>query len=679
MTDHHYQQSVDWCDEVTQVSLFLGVVCAVIMGVSRRAGDLIMGLVSLLLHSAFQNNNGNLSSRHEQTMAQIPRTISAALSRFNLDGKVTTYAVCPTCHCTYKLEYKPGSTLVKYPEWCTNHPTPNSGQCNEPLLHEKTTDDTSEREPLKWFVYHDFQDYLAGLLSRPDIEQIMDQACDDAMDATKRPPPQFISNIFQADFLRSFQGPGSTPDKPVLFICQEGEGCYVFTLNIDFFNPEGLNPRGATASCGVITMACMNLGLDLCYKPENLYLAGIIPGPVEPHGTDLNHYLHPLVDNMKIAWERGVYFSHTALFPDGRLSRSAIAAVICDFPAARKTAALAGIGSHFYCSVCQCWHLSSLGNTDCEKWKKRKCEQLRRDAIRWKEANTVKDQETIFSEAGVRWSELWRLTYWDPTRQLVVDSMHCVLERIVQHLVREVLILTTKSASSKAPITPAFPQKFATVDPDDTSMSEKERKQVAKIHKLLVAPIDEANTFEILADRLYKSINQRPLEFVCQDLSCVPAQETLDIVGRSGRITLHSRICKIDYAKALVDWVSYNIMCGVRTDLRQRHTKPREIQCDGPLPLKITTPDGMRHIRDVIKNTVTPSWLGSVPHNFGDAAAGALKADEWRTLATVYLPIALVSLWGEGTSHSSPELTERLRQIVDHSMLLFSAVCLVCM
>lgn len=76
---------------------------------------------------------------------------------------------------------------------------------------------------------------------------------------------------------------------------------------------------------------------------------------------------------------------------------------------------------------------------------------------------------------------------------------------------------------------------------------------------------------------------------------------------------------------------------------------------------------------------MTPSWLGSVPYNFGDAAAGNLKADEWRTMFTVYLPIALVSLWGEGTSHPSAGVAEKLRDVLDHTMSLVSAVTLACM
>jgi hypothetical protein len=87
----------------------------------------------------------------------------------------------------------------------------------------------------------------------------------------------------------------------------------------------------------------------------------------------------------------------------------------------------------------------------------------------------------------------------------------------------------------------------------------------------------------------------------------------------------------------------------------------------------------MQRIRDVIRDTATPSWLRSVPSNFGDAAAGTLKADEWRTMFTVYLPIALVSLWGEGTSHSSIQVSQKLRETLDHTMALVSATSLACL
>ena len=80
----------------------------------------------------------------------------------------------------------------------------------------------------------------------------------------------------------------------------------------------------------------------------------------------------------------------------------------------------------------------------------------------------------------------------------------------------------------------------------------------------------------------------------------------------------------------------------------------------------------LERIREVIRHTSTPSWFGSVPKNFGDQAAGTIKADEWRSLITVYIPIALISLWGVGNSEQDNRL------VLDHTMQLVSAVYLAC-
>ncbi|KIK51854.1 hypothetical protein GYMLUDRAFT_118626, partial [Collybiopsis luxurians FD-317 M1] len=50
----------------------------------------------------------------------------------------------------------------------------------------------------------------------------------------------------------------------------------------------------------------------------------------------------------------------------------------------------------------------------------------------------------------------------------------------------------------------------------------------------------------------------------------------------------------------------------------------------------------IRHIQHVIKETATPAWINHVPSNYCDPKAGTIKADEWRTLSTLYLPIALI-------------------------------------
>jgi hypothetical protein len=55
-----------------------------------------------------------------------------------------------------------------------------------------------------------------------------------------------------------------------------------------------------------------------------------------------------------------------------------------------------------------------------------------------------------------------------------------------------------------------------------------------------------------------------------------------------------------------------------------------------------------------------------------------MKADKWRSLITVYIPIALVSLWGAGTSHTSDEVGTHLKAVLKHTMELVWAVYLAC-
>ena len=80
--------------------------------------------------------------------------------------------------------------------------------------------------------------------------------------------------------------------------------------------------------------------------------------------------------------------------------------------------------------------------------------------------------------------------------------------------------------------------------------------------------------------------------------------------------------------------------------------------------------NALQHIQEVIWDTSTPSWLVSVPANFGNPAAGMLKADEWCSLIMVYMPIALISLWGQ------LESGDHVKDLLDHTMLLVSAVYL---
>jgi hypothetical protein len=511
-----------------------------------------MGLINIILYLAFADPAGVIAPKHEDILAQMPNSIQDALSKFDLDSQTTTYAVCPSCHCTYKPRFQKGSLTPIYDEFCRNRPTPESGPCKEPLLH-KINDRTGLPKPIKPFVYHHFNDFVGNLLSRPDLEDAMDKACDDLKSELGNPPPEFVNDIWQADFLRSFEG----PMPGTLFVDRQEEGRYGFTFNLDFFAIEGMRVGGARTSCGLISMACLNLPPDIRHKPENMYVAGLIPGPNEPALTELNHYLKPIIDDLVVSWTQGVHYDRTALHPAGRTICCAVIAAVMDLPAARKASQLAPATSHFYCSVCQCYHLDTLGRTDHEQWMFRDNEQMRQHAEQWKDASTVQKQDEIFKAHGTRWSEMWRLPYWNPTRQLVVDAMHCVLEGVAHHHFRVVLGLTSVSAASKPETRRAFSHRFTTIDLEDgpppDNMSAKEAKSVASIHTLLMAPLEGVGddghvidqvVFDDSVGNLSKRLSNRnikPLRFVADDVLSAPPPS--------------GRIYKKHWVDTLVSWV----------------------------------------------------------------------------------------------------------------------------
>jgi hypothetical protein len=517
------------------------------MGVSRRMGDLLLGLLTTLLRAAFADpKKPELTVRQQSILAQIPRTLDTALKKFHLETQITTYAVCPSCHSIYPPVLDTESDNPQYPQKCTNLPFPDSEICGTKLLD---SDDRSK--PLKTFVYHSFHDFLAGLLARPDLEQAMDNACDVRMTSIRNGDvsPAYVADIFEGEYVSTFEG----PEPGHLFIDRPGtEGRYLFALNFDFFTTERKTIRGADASCGIISAACVNLPLNIRYKPENMYIA-IVPGPEHPSLTELNHYVRPLVDDMSVSWERGVKYSQTANYPEGRETRSAVACGVCDLPGGRQFSATAYFNSHHYCTRCHCYHVGTRGRTDTDSpdWRPKDPVDQRQKAEAWRDAPSKAEQERLFTDHGLRWSPLWILPYWDPARMLVVDTMHCLFEGLAQYHFREVLKLTKTEAEAAEEVSAAFIFEFSIPTDNDIiaqSLEASDIKEIIKIHQLLVAVVEGANNAEVSTNlqKLTKRLegkHLKSLQFVSKSL-----QLQIDSVGK--------RITKCQYAEALVAWVS---------------------------------------------------------------------------------------------------------------------------
>jgi hypothetical protein len=134
----------------------LAVVCHVVINVSRRNGDFLMGLLSISLHLAVDSSAGPHTS---QLLHEFPRTLETALSFFKLDGQFFVYAVCMKCHSTY-----PYSRAGDCPEHCTNKSVPGL-HCGAKLID-------SRQRPVKTFAHYLFHNYLAGIMSLAHLENV---------------------------------------------------------------------------------------------------------------------------------------------------------------------------------------------------------------------------------------------------------------------------------------------------------------------------------------------------------------------------------------------------------------------------------------------------------------------------------------------------------------------------
>ena len=105
-------------------------------------------------------------------------------------------------------------------------------------------------------------------------------------------------------------------------------------LDIDWFQP----PLHGSESIGVIYMVVTNLPREERFKPENLIVVGIIPGPKESK-HHIDSFLQP-VDDLIDLWD-GVILD-TNFSGTREMFRAAILALSSDIPATQKCAGVIG-------------------------------------------------------------------------------------------------------------------------------------------------------------------------------------------------------------------------------------------------------------------------------------------------------------------------------------------------
>ncbi|KAJ3503629.1 hypothetical protein NLJ89_g8347 [Agrocybe chaxingu] len=509
--------------------------------------------------------------------------IRTAIKEFDLEPDLVHYACCKICYSCYNKE------KGQYPPTCTFRETPTSQMCGGALT------EPGSNKPLQTFVYQPINSFLARLASRPGIIEQMK-----AVTSKWKLKPSSVRDFFGAGALRNLSG----PDCKVFLDGPPEELRLVFSIFVDWFNPYGNKAAGKRASIGAIYLVCLNLPVHLRYRVENIYVAGLIPGEPETH--HINHLLHPLVSDLLVLWKSGNWFSRTALHQAGCRIRAALLLLIADAPAARKVAGFVGIKANDPCHFCT-QTKEEFANFDVASWTSRKLDSHLAMALNWKNAVSEADRLRDWKRHHIRWSELLRLPYWDPTRAVVVDPMHTLFLNAVDHHVRDNWKVDENETHGRKGLKA------------HTKAEQEDNLQAcysAIIHHNLCALQKLRRTYlEVFA-------KENQIGLSSDDKSSVPK-----------------------LAKALIAWWSKQPQ-GAVLKIPQPSPEPSKDLLKSANPEHILDKNVVDEIRNDMNKIILPGWVNRAPRKFGSTSHGKVSADHWRTLCTINFVITLVRLWG---------------------------------
>lgn len=620
------------------------VVLQVLLHNSHRGCHFLLSMLHYIVQLCLLRNGRVLNVYDQKLLSDFPKDPDSAVKQFKLETTEFIYAVCPEqqCQALYRPVYQKGSPIPHYPLSCTYQWRRDRSPCGTRITRPRRFGKVDVEVPIKRFVSFSFKDYVAELTSRFGFEDKMDAVWESFLAAVGKGVPAEMNDVFDGQFLRDFKDRDGH-----LFGRQTEEGRYVFSLSIDFFNPFTNKQAGKKVSFGVISVVCLNLPLSMRYKPENMFLAGVIPGPKEPPLT-LKQYLSPLVDEFLVFWDPGIRFSHTCKFPEGRLIRCALILVICDLLATRKTIGYAACSHERFCNFCNCTRTGQgYGDTNCGAWGRKTNEEWRKAAAEYQACGNEEDKAAQFNKTGVRWSELLRLPYFDVSRCVVVDPMHNLFLGLIKEHFIGILglgINLSKRQEEKPAMVISLGTPPSNMNPNDVTGVEKLRRWLEK-------PVASAFPERGSALKKLQRGNLPALEFVCQEVRCKVPLLPLPTEPQRRRHT------KAELAEALLDWRLQQPEIQNITSTEYGH---------------VLLAEEIEEIWSDIDQLLTPTWMTSVPFQVGSSSHGKLKADQWRTLGTTHLLLSLTRLWGL-QNDGSPRSVKCL-EILDVTVSLISAI-----
>lgn len=526
----------------------------------------------------------------------IPQHISTVISWLKVDPKLTLFTCCPACFALYRTSQAPakcvhnsssvlGLTLDANSDDDLRDHEPIASSSKEQLptqCCQALFKDEDKKKPLRQCAFQNFRTWLARFICRPSIEKELEKSLIESCKPFNPDDP--VHDIHESFAWKDFRDDDNTQ-----FTAKSGN--LTFGLFIDGINPFGNKQAGRKVSITFVVLVCLTLPYKLRFLPENIFLVSIAPGPHEPALEQTNWILSPIVLELQSLWDSGLTLSKTPMHPGGRMIRAALLPVIADLPALRRSLGLAGVRSKNFCSFCHL-PIQHVNNIDQNSWKPRTSSEHKRRAFESRDAGSWEKRHKIFKDHGVRYSVLLELKYWKLIDYQVVDSMHNILLGLLNWHVRCFWSMSDETDTN--------PQG------DPFSSSELRALLTTDLAPLPVLEEDQQATdhVEPSSDGEPPVLNFRDLPAFNSDTD--PSDDDFDPLRFDG-------------------W-------------NGTWTEPDDIRIEFDKSM-------LAKINDIMKRISIPTWIRRGIPYLGKASFGKLKADEWRTLMTIQLPLILVPMW----------------------------------
>jgi hypothetical protein len=216
----------------------------------------------------------------------------------------------------------------------------------------------------------------------------------------------------------------------------------VFTLFFNSFNLERNTLGGKSRSWGMVAMKCVSLPIEWQNRHNNFFIPFIIPlYKGEPSRDVIDHYLGLIKDVFLCGWETGIRLTKTATQKGGCNVQFVLVYALGDLKARIKVAGVQDHTAHCCGGICDCKGPDTHGRFDHAAWNGFTLQEMKHCAKLWQEVSSSKACKKAFKEHGVCDSVMYRLPYWNPTQQVVVNPMH-ILKNLADFMCGKVLNIT---------------------------------------------------------------------------------------------------------------------------------------------------------------------------------------------------------------------------------------------